>query len=268
MSSLPFESAAATVLGREHARAGRNNQDAFRTRASAHGLAAVVADGCGSGAHSELGARLGAHRAVEASLSLLADGLSPDSPGFLPRLEEDLLRFLGGLATQLGRETVGEALLFTLVGAICTPEHVLVSSAGDGLWARNGDVYRLGPFPGNAPPYLAYGLLHPGAVSLKTLAVRPTAEVDSLLLGTDGVADLMGLAEARIPERDEPVGPLSQFWSEDRYFANPDALRRRLSLFNREAVRADFPARRLVRAPGLLGDDTTLVVLRRARAET
>ena len=160
---------------------------------------------------------------------------------------------------------MGEALLFTLVGAVFTPDEVLVFSAGDGLWALNGQVHPLGPFPGNAPPYLAYGLLKPGAVSLCSLALRPTAEVDSLVLGTDGVVDLCGLAEARVPDSQEPVGPLSRFWTEDRYFSHPDALRRRLSLLNRESIRADFTAQRLVRVPGLLADDTTLVILRRQR---
>ncbi|MFY0527709.1 protein phosphatase 2C domain-containing protein [Archangium gephyra] len=254
MSSLPFELAAATVLGREHARAGRNNQDAFWARASEHGLAAVVTDGCGSGAQSELGAQLGARRVVEGALSLLGRQVPVESPGFLQQLGADVLCFLQALSGELGERAIGEALLFTVVGAVVTPEHTLVFSAGDGLWALNGDVHRLGPFPNNAPPYLAYGLLKPGAVSLKANCLRPTAEVDSLLLGTDGVSDLAGLAE---------VGPLSQFWREERYFSNPDALRRRLSLLNRESVRADFPARRLERVPGLLSDDTTLVVLRR-----
>ncbi|HYO59179.1 protein phosphatase 2C domain-containing protein [Archangium sp.] len=254
MSSLPFELAAATVQGREHARAGRNNQDAFWARESEHGLAAVVTDGCGSGVQSELGAQLGARRVVEGALSLLGLRMPVDSPEFLQRLGADVLCFLQALSGELGERAIGEALLFTVVGAVVTPEHTLVFSAGDGLWALNGEVHRLGPFPNNAPPYLAYGLLKPGAVSLKAHALRSTAEVDSLLLGTDGVSDLAGLAE---------VGPLSQFWSEDRYFSNPDALRRRLSLLNRESVRADFPARRLERVPGLLSDDTTLVVLRR-----
>lgn len=255
MGHLCFEWTAATVQGREHARTGRNNQDAFAAKAGERGLVAVVADGCGSGARSEVGAHLGVARAVEAALGLLAEGLTPDSPTFLPRLEADLLGFLGGLAGQLGPEAVGEALLFTLVGTVCTPTHVLVFCAGDGLWALNGDVHRLGPFPGNAPPYLAYGLLRPGVVGLQALALRPTAQVDSLLIGTDGAADLMGLAHERMPEGDGLVGPLSQFWSEPRYFTHPDALRRRLSLMN---------PRRPVRVPGLLGDDTTLVVLRRA----
>jgi Protein phosphatase 2C len=263
MLSLPFDVAAATVIGREHARAGRNNQDAFWARASEHGLAAVVADGCGSGAQSELGACLGARRVVEGALALLGLQVPVDSPEFLQRLGADVLCFLQAVSGELGERAIGEALLFTVVGAVVTPEHTLVFSAGDGVWALNGEVHRLGPFPGNAPPYLAYGLLEPGAGSLRTNTLRPTAEVDSLLLGTDGAADLADLAGARVPERDEPVGPLAQFWSDERYFHNPDALRRRLSLLNRESVRADFPAQRLVRVPGLLSDDTTLVVLRR-----
>jgi hypothetical protein len=264
MLSLPFDVAAATVIGREHARAGRNNQDACWVRASGHGLAAVVADGCGSGAQSELGAQLGARRVVEGALALLGQEVPVDSPGFLQRLGADVLCFLQALSGELGERAIGEALLFTVVGAVVTPEHTLVFSAGDGVWALNGDVHRLGPFPGNAPPYLAHGLLRPGAVSLRAHTLRPTAEVESLLLGTDGAADLAG---ARVPERDEPVGPLSQFWSDERYFHNPDALRRRLSLLNRESVRADFPAQRLVRVPGLLSDDTTLVVLRRRQGK-
>jgi hypothetical protein len=200
---------------------------------------------------------------VEGALSLLGLEVPVDSPEFLQRLGADVLCFLQAVSGELGEGVIGEALLFTLVGAVVTPEHTLVFSAGDGLWALNGEAHRLGPFPNNAPPYLAYGLLKPGAVSLQTNTLRPTAEVDSLLLGTDGAVDLAGLAEAQVPEREEPVGPLSQFWSEDRYFANPDALRRRLALLNRESVRADFSARRLERVPGLLSDDTTLVVLRR-----
>ena len=172
MSALPFELAAATVLGREHARAGRNNQDAFWARASEHGLVAVVADGCGSGAQSELGAQLGARRVVEGALALLGKGVAADSPEFLPLLEADMFCFLRALWGELGERALGEALLFTLVGAIITPEHTLVFSAGDGVWALNGEVHPLGPFPGNAPPYLAYGLLKPGTVSLQRQALH------------------------------------------------------------------------------------------------
>ncbi|EAU63246.1 protein phosphatase 2C domain-containing protein [Stigmatella aurantiaca] len=259
----PFEAATASVVGREHTRSGRNNQDALFLHTSGTALAAVVADGCGSGAHSEVGAQLGARCVAQAALAVLGRGLPVGAPGFLPAVRAEVLGFLSSLTGQLGGTLLAEHLLFTVVGAVVTPEQTLVFSAGDGVWALNGEVHALGPFPNNAPPYLAYGLLSPGAVPLECQALVRTEEVSSLLLGTDGAADLPSLAEARVPEREEAVGPFSQYWTEDRYFQNPDALRRRLALLGRESVRADFTARRLVRTAGLLADDTTLVVLRR-----
>ncbi|MCK8502143.1 protein phosphatase 2C domain-containing protein [Myxococcus fulvus] len=263
MSSLPFEVAAGSVLGREHARAGRNNQDAWCVRTSEHGLVAVVADGCGSQPCSELGAQLGVRRVAQAALTRLAEDERVDEAGFLPGLREDVLCLLSELRGELGRDTLGD-FLFTVVGAVMTPSHTLVFSAGDGVWALNGEVHALGPFPNNAPPYLAYALSRGEEdTPLVRQALVPTEDVHALLLGTDGVADLAKLADVVMPSGDERVGPLSRLWTEARYFENPDALRRRLAMLNRESVRADFDARRLVRTPGLLPDDTTLVVLRR-----
>jgi hypothetical protein len=267
MSSLPFDIAAASVIGREHSRAGRNNQDAFCFEGSEQGFVAVVADGCGSGSHSELGAQAGARQVVASALRLLREGERVEGSGFLGLLREGSLAFLRELACSFGRGGVQDCLLFTVVGAVVTPEHTLVFSAGDGVWALNGQVRPLGPFPGNAPPYLAYGLLPDCSVPFARQALVPTSEVESLLLGTDGVGDLARLSEALVPEGGDIVGPLSQFWREARYFRNPDALRRRLSVLSREAVRVDPVSHRLVRTPGLLPDDTTLVVLRRRPAE-
>jgi hypothetical protein len=262
MSALPFDIAAASVTGREHVRSGRNNQDALCVRTSEHGLVAVVADGCGSQPCSELGAQLGVRRLVQAAQQRLAEGGRVEEGSFLTGLREDVLCLLGELKGELGRDVLGD-FLFTLVGAVVTPAKTLIFSAGDGVWALNGEVHALGPFPGNAPPYLAYALWGGGDVPLTTQALVPTEDVHALMLGTDGVVDLSRLASAHVPDKDEPVGPLSQLWTDDRYFANPDALRRRLALLNRESVRADFTARRVVRTPGLLPDDTTVVVLRR-----
>ncbi|MDY7230229.1 protein phosphatase 2C domain-containing protein [Hyalangium rubrum] len=258
-----FDIAAASVMGREHARAGRNNQDALCVRSRGDVLAAVVTDGCGSAAHSEVGAQLGARCVADVALAVLERGISLEAPEFLETVRAEVLGFLSSLTSQLGSSLVGEHLLFTVVGAVVTPSRTLVFSAGDGLWALNGEVHALGPFPHNAPPYLAYGLLSEGAVPLERQALVPTEEVVALMLGTDGAVDLGKLTEARVAETEEPVGPLSQYWSNERYFQNPDALRRRLTLLGRESVRADFTARRLVRTPGLLADDTTLIVLRR-----
>lgn len=264
---ISFDIAAASVAGREHVRTGRNNQDALYVRASEHGVVAVVTDGCGSSGHSEVGSWLGARRVVEVALEALARGARPEEPSFLERVRSEVLRYVEEVSGRLGPEALAEAMLFTVVGALITPEHTLIFSAGDGLWALNGKVHTLGPFPGNAPPYLTYGLLRPGMAPLERQALVPTPEVESLVLGTDGAQELLELEDTPMPESGEPVGPFSQLWEEDRFFRQADALRRWLTLLTREHVRADFEARRLVRTPGLLGDDTTLLVLRRTRAQ-
>jgi len=107
----------------------------------------------------------------------------------------------------------------------------------------DGAATRLGPFPGNEPPYLAYGLLAPDGPRFVLNAVAPRAAIGTLLVGSDGAADLL--------ERQ----PLDELWSEDRYFANPDAVRRRLTVLTRPSAAG----------PGL-ADDATLVVVRRAPA--
>jgi hypothetical protein len=129
-------------------------------------------------------------------------------------------------------------------------------SLGDGLVVLNGDRTQLGPFPNNEPPYLGYALL-PGAredLSFKIHRSIPASEVQSIVLGTDGALELDAVADRPIQGRAEAVGPLSQFWSDDRVFRNADMVRRRFAVINRGPR-------------GLLSDDTTLVVVRRKAGE-
>ena len=84
-----------------------------------------------------------------------------------------------------------------------------------------------------------------------------------MLIGSDGVSDLIQVAEQALPGRSEMVGDLADFWQDDRYFRNPDQVRRRLALINREVTMLDKQAQHWVRQSGLLPDDTTLIVIRR-----
>jgi hypothetical protein len=174
---------------------------------------------------------------------------------------------LGALADRLPgtREAVvRQTLLFTVVGLVLTPDALTVFGLGDGLYAVNDAVVRLGPFPDNAPPYLGYALL-PGAAEnpglrLRVLHQAPTAGVRSAALGTDGAIDLAEAADRTVPGRGERVGELARLWHEDRFARSPDVLLRWLRLVGSPVVEpGDPPALR----PGLLRDDTTLVILRR-----
>lgn len=255
-----FEIAGGSVTGQAHVAAGRNNQDAFSWERTADGLVAVVCDGCSSAPFSEVGAQLGARLLTRCAAPLLASGLG--SSALLERVRRDVLVELRSLATSLagGRSSgapfarvVLDYLLFTVVGALVTPEFIATFSLGDGLVVMNGERRRLGPFPGNEPPYLAYALL-PGSAGERAFELPrpvPVEEVRSLLLATDGALDLEALAERPVLGGARLVDPLSQFWTEDRFFANRDMVRRRLTVLSRGS------------RGGLLPDDTTVVAVRR-----
>lgn len=264
-----FDVAAGSVIGRDHRLDGKNNQDAFHIVSAERLTVAVVCDGCGSSPHSEVGAKIGAAMTAE-SLARHARRLSHlGVTALLERARLDVLAHLRVLACQMNdslSRVVSDYFLFTVVGALLTPGSSTFFSIGDGVIVVNGEALRIGPFPGNEPPYLAYALLtESSSESLKFQMHRlmPTIEVHSLLIGTDGVAHLMEAAERNVPGRTEKVGHISQFWQDDHYLRNPDMIRRRLALVNRPVTKADWASQRIHKENGLLPDDTTLVVMRR-----
>jgi hypothetical protein len=184
-------------------------------------------------------------------LRSLADAMSTDGGGD------------GGLgeATRF-RRTVADHFLFTTVGVVVDHGAATTFSLGDGLVIVNGERTRLGPFAGNEPPYLGYALLDhvPAPRTFDLGKTVPAAVLASLLIGTDGVLDLEALADRRCGHEGETVGSLRQFWEEDRFYRNPDMVRRRLFLIGRGAAGKDGSIRK--DGAGILPDDTTLVVLR------
>ena len=262
-TTLNFQIASGSVAGRDHAGAGKNNQDAaFWVRTDA-ATVLLVCDGCSSGKFSEAGALFGARITANAILQRRARP-AEDSFEVLEDARLAVLERLRELSKLAHLDGIQE-LLFTVVGALITPETTTLFSIGDGVVAVNGEVTVIGPFPGNAPPYLAYGLEKECAAAprFKIHRVLPSSDVQSLLIGTDGVADLIQIADQTLPGRCETVGPLEQFWCEERFFKNADMLRRRLALINRSSVAADWERQSIERHIGLLRDDTTLIVAKR-----
>lgn len=272
MESL-FETAAGSVAGRDHVHAGRNNQDALCILSGPDATVAVVCDGCSSGRFSEVGAQLGARLIADYLRYTLVAGSKP--PWKLEEVRRDVLNVIAGLAVSMGgslSQTVNDFFLFTAVVAVVGAERTFVAGIGDGMFAYNGEVVRLGPFPNNQPPYLAYAITGSSLASGMGSALKfmryldvPTDEVSSLLIGTDGTADLADAAERLLPGRTEPVGPLSQFWENDKFFRNPFILGRRLNLINPSQGVVRVKDGVVERAEGLLPDDTTLVAIRRRK---
>lgn len=277
-----YRVAGGSVAGFDHVRAGRNNQDAFAWHQDERCTIAVVCDGCSEGAHSEVGAYVLARAMTEALRKRLDEPMlrsgnlhtlegivrtPPDLPRELPLVLDaaagDVRDALGLLGRTLGgdaRATLRDVLLATIVGVVITDDVVVVFACGDGVFAVNGAATALGPFPDNAPPYLAYGLL-PSAASARAVvtfaAEIPTAGVESILIGTDGAAALAG-ARVMHARTGEELGGLAQFLEEERYVRNADMVRRRLTVIGRDGVHANGD-------PFRLHDDATLVVIRRAK---
>lgn len=259
-----FEIISGSVRGREHERLGQNSHDSVHFLSDERRLVALVCDGCGSGAHSEVGAKLGGALVARSIFDSLAD----PACAFADALETARIRALAELrtvATAVGAQiesVVCDYLLFTVVGAVLTPQRCCVFAHGDGITVVNGMVHLLDYQ--NMPPYLAYGLVE-GALAeemraqlgFRVVADLATSELDSLVVATDGFGKVCAPSDSATPH------PLERIWEQEHLFKNSARLGRELTLLSRDRTRIDWQ-RRLVRTvPGVLDDDTTVVALRR-----
>lgn len=278
-----FQIAGGSIVGRLHigqdgVLIGKNNQDALRLFSNDELFMAVICDGCGSEPYSEFGAQLGADLLVSSTRRRLErselDCDRQRSTAFWELVRQDVLaqmRVLGLTIAGLDSftETVRQRFLFTAIIALVTDQVTQIVSIGDGLYALNGKVTRLGPFPDNKPPYLAYGLIdtefstQPDLFCFGLQAQLPTCELTSLLIGSDGVGDFIANETRLLPGKKEALGALAQFWQHDLFLRNRDAIRRRLVLANSERTTIDRANGRASIHNGLLPDDTTVAVVRR-----
>jgi hypothetical protein len=254
-----FAVTAGSIVGREHVRLHRNNQDGIGIHAGEDLIVAAVTDGCSSGRFSEVGARLGAAWLAHWVPRLYREQVADIGGATATGLCQYLARIASGLAASTDvRTVVNEYLLFTFLVALITPEETMVFGMGDGVICLNGDAIVLDPGPENAPLYLAYLLVNPDALDGTAARLRrepaafqpvvhlrrPTEEVRSLLIGTDGVSDV--IARAGEPLQDgSPPGGLESLSAG----ANPMQLQRRL------VVLGELHRR--------LADDTTVAVIKR-----
>lgn len=262
-----------THVGRGNVLTGRNSQDAFCHYRDDRCIVMVVSDGCGSTPYAEFGARLIANlvcrefrfmgRADCCTEARLADAMVVITSS-LRDIEAGMIRDF-----ETAVQFAHDHFLATVVACIVTPTTTTVVSCGDGCFALNGEFCSLDDFE-SRPPYLAYSLMGysddavaPESFRFSVVAQKPTSEVQSLMVGTDGVEDLRAAALKFLPGTDRKVGPLSQFWTDDRYFANPVAIDRVLHRANSEHKRFNAGLGRIETSQGLLPDDTTMLVMRR-----
>ena len=289
-SALPsdFQTAGGSVVRKSYHKDPKNNQDAYDIISNADYHIGVVCDGCGKSPHSEVGAKVGC-KVIAHSIAknLVSTGGDMSSESFMEMIRGLTIDKIRTIAEMMGptmiaddngnpvrlsqTETYTQYLLFTTVGFIIHKNKTTVFLLGDGITVVNGNISKFDSGPSNKPMYISYGVTGSSLAdqSLKNLQFRtwtyPTQDVQNLMVGCDGVGDLIDKADTKLPGKEEKAGPISQFWENNFFFENPDGIRRRLWTMNKFSRRSmdQFGQRVYVEEHGLLNDDTTLIVARR-----
>jgi hypothetical protein len=268
-----FQVADGTVVGRSHTERHIPNQDALYVCENDCMIFAAVCDGCGSAKYSEIGARLGAAwlaQSLRKEWRAIYDGYSAET--YLKFVQQNVVKDIdtvSGTIKENAVDVISNYFLFTAVIAMISETKTIIASIGDGFFAVNGVVQQIGPYENNAPPYIAYNLvkdvvnIDPNILNFKVHLDTETRYVDTLMIGTDGLEDLISAEERTCPGKEhDVVGPISQFWTDDKYFKNPVALDRRLNVINKNSCKLENRLH-LKKEPGILRDDTSLIVIRR-----
>lgn len=182
-----------SLVGRDHwinghMPVGKNNQDALGYSIQRWGVCGVVADGCGSGAYSEIGARLGVQAVLDWWGSRPAV-MAPTATELTLVINKALMR--GTLLFPNDPQAVNDHFLFTLLIAIVNPERTMIFGCGDGVFATEGiGPSILEPGEGNQPMYMGYNLLSPGKAQI--VEHYSANYPERVLIGTDGLAHYPG----------------------------------------------------------------------------
>ncbi len=294
---MDWELASASCIGTEHRRdlAQSNGQDAlFRSydRETGRGLL-VVADGCSSAVHSEVGAHIGLRLLADIwdenrrqAIGYLWDGTwpIPKSRLFLDCYINPLITRLRSMLGRLGHpdspnrllEAFAEYGLFSLNGVMFDSDVMIFFCIGDGVTMINDELIvvlppkRSDPKLDNAPEYVGYAAVYEDRPPVLAMyRVVPTEFVDHFVVASDGFGDFLRASEKTLPGTKRLIGPPEQLWANDEFFTKPVQLGRFFNMANtakrKLANGPDGPTANIEVFPGLLPDDTTLIVGRKSR---
>lgn len=271
MITEKFIAIAGTVIGTEHKRTGRNNQDGYFIATNDYTLAAAVSDGCSSSASSEVGAKLLSRFVAEEALKLMKYECVIQGSEIIGRLEERTIEYARKILSlhQNPVSALDEMFLATIVGVIMNDYFTTIFALGDGAFSVNGELEIIDE--NNTPNYLAYKVF-PGNYEVDESRIKFrvrkeifTDEVRSVIIATDGAAELSEKADwtVSILGKEETVKGINQFEKNGKYLKNPSLLQKRLNQLNMEKITVDWESREMRKIGGILSDDTTIILIKR-----
>jgi hypothetical protein len=242
-SVMTFKLATASTLGSTHQKLSYNNQDACDCYEDENIRIGVVADGCGSSPHSEVGAKLGVHFVVNFCRLHFSN-----EPFDAEKLGSALVEFLTNVVRnqQAADEPqfIESYLYFTLFGFIVQASRTYIFHSGDGVYCLNDKEVVVAQ--DNRPNYIARDLT--GNQAKFEVDSIETSNLQQLMVATDG---LMHLTEKFLnSESVEGMQSLGDLFDNESYFD--------------EEVASPKFLTHLAMNLNILKDDTSMILLTRA----
>lgn len=286
--SEAYQISTATITGRAHLGyddvvVGVNNQDSlFAQLRDDYGIV-VVCDGCSHSKHSEVGAKI--------MTRLFVDAFQQNQHLGIPH---QILEFVEAQVTRELRSIIDSMILegetrddvirdyfqCTVIGAYISTAGVTFWGMGDGVYGYDSHLRYIEPAKGNYPAYFAYKLCKTFPPNIAQHGLEIYDQVmhhpASILIGSDGVKDLIALSDKDFPGTKEHIGKIERLWNQEKYWTNPEELPRELRRIQQIRKTSDLKTvedqrlgvKRVVTElteqidGGYLPDDTTLAILR------
>lgn len=258
-----------SVIGFEHKRLGKNNQDGVCVEMTEKILTAVVCDGCSSSRDSEVGAKILARFVAKELLHLASLTKLKDVQEVFLELERRIILYIKNIVSEFkdSQRAVDEMFLATIVGAVIDEMNTIVFSFGDGVISLNGEVEAIDE--DNQPSYIGYKVYENYDVDTTDMnfIIRkefPTEDLKILVIATDGAEELERKSENTIEVlgKKQTIGGLNQF-EDGKYLKNPSLLQKRLFQLNMDKVHIDWEGKTMRKSTGVLSDDTSIVLIKR-----
>ncbi len=228
----------ATIAGSTHRTLYYNSQDAVEIVQTPNYTIGIVADGCGSGSNSEVGAQLGVKFLAKYIQECITNEREwkNEMASKMHTYTEKLIH----LHTKDSKRFTKNYLLYTLIGFVLEYDRITLFSCGDGVFVINDNIKIINQ--NNRPKYLNNGFLGKDGGSFEFTELKYTKQ--KIIVATDGFEDLVQAINNKEISEYESVNELLE---DEQNFDNPIQLPKLLAKY------AD---------KGILKDDCTLIMLK------